>query len=65
MCMCVCVCDIPQFSTLILPVSVILSSHNINKFASYMPALTKCCSGVSNTPELYSGASMFKFKGRV
>jgi len=64
-CVCVCVFNIPQCSTLILPVSVILCSCNINKFAPYMPALTNCCSGASNTPELYSGASMFKFKGGV
>ena len=64
-CVCMCVFNIPQCSTLILPVSVILCSPNINKFASYMPGLTKCYSGVSNTPELYSGAFMFTFKGGV
>jgi hypothetical protein len=54
--------NIPQCSTFILPVFVVLCSCNVSKFASYMPVLTKCCSGVSNTPELYSGAFMFKFK---
>ena len=63
--MCVCVCvyvfNIPQCSTSILPVSVVLCSCNVSKFASYRPALTECCSGGSNTPELYSRASMFNF----